>query len=109
MELRTSVVKAIFKRADRSVPLTTNVRSGSKAALTALDCDFRHTPGSGHNSDIAGPFRATTGLVQCSKRSIISSVQVRCTARTYRPLLLVTASRETGDRQLSVPQLRFRS
>ena len=32
----------------------TDVCSGSKAALTALKCDFRCAPGSGRNSDIGG-------------------------------------------------------
>src|SRR5450631_2243013 len=39
-----------------------------KAALTGLDCDFRYSPGSGHNSDIAGgPFRAMCGRLRVGK------------------------------------------
>jgi hypothetical protein len=49
---------------------------GSKAALTALKSNFRFSPESGLRSDIAGgPFRATNGLMLCSKalHSMISS------------------------------------
>jgi hypothetical protein len=45
-----------------------NVRDGSKAALTAPKSDFRFTPESRLNSDIAAcPKGATTGLMPRSK------------------------------------------
>jgi hypothetical protein len=41
-----------------------NVRVGSKAALTAPKSDFRYALESGRNSDIAPcPFGATSGLI----------------------------------------------
>ena len=44
-----------------------NVRSGSKAALTAAKCDFRCALESGLNSDIAAcPKRAMSGSRVCS-------------------------------------------
>jgi hypothetical protein len=47
---------------DKVIDQATYVRCGSKAALTAMKCDFRYAPDSGLHSDIAeGPFRAHNG------------------------------------------------
>ena len=69
--------------------------SGQKAKYSQRADVFRFAPESGLNSDIAGgPVRATTGLVQCSKRPIISLVQAalilrepigRCLSGCYDP------------------------
>src|SRR5712671_2137181 len=53
-----------------------DVRFGSKAALTAPKSDFRFTPESGLNSDIAPcPFRANNGLTRRSKIDAGQSVK----------------------------------
>jgi hypothetical protein len=50
------------------------VRCGSKADLTAPKSNFRFTPQSRLRADIAPcPFRATSGLMRRSKRSVIRS------------------------------------
>jgi hypothetical protein len=47
---------------------TLQVRFGSRADLTALECDFRYAPESRHRLPYpACPESATTGLMHCAK------------------------------------------